>query len=111
MDIRHCLLSQARCGGCGGGLQADIPSAHAPGYGPRLPARMGALGGMHRPARRLVQDVCHSVFPIPLSLGTIQKMIARASHALVPHDEAIAPLARPAPVGYSEETPWDCQPT
>jgi transposase len=61
---------------------------------------------MHRTSRRRVQAFCHSVLHIPLSLGAIQKIIDRTSQALVPHYEAIATLARPAPVGYSDEIPW-----
>jgi transposase len=106
MEISHFLLYQARCVGCGVVLKADIPSAHATGYGPRLTALIGELGGMHRTSRRRVQAFCHSVLHIPLSLGAIQKIIDRTSQALVPHYEAIATLARPAPVGYSDEIPW-----
>src|SRR5262249_48999977 len=58
---------------------------------------------------RLVQDFCHSVLHIPISLGAVQKVINRVSQAIVPHYEAIATLARQAPVGYIDETPWYCQ--
>jgi transposase len=63
---------------------------------------------MHRTSRRLLQDFCHSVFNIPMSLGAVQKSIDRVSPALLPHDEAIATLARQATVGSVDETPWDC---
>jgi transposase len=55
-----------------------------------------------------VQDFCASVLHIPISLGAVQKLIDRASHAIVPHYEAIAALARHAPVGDIDETPWYC---
>jgi transposase len=106
LDITHFLLHQARCGGCGALRKADIPSTQTTGYGPRLTALIGELGGMHRPSRRLVQDFCLSVFHLPMSLGAIQKVIDRASHAIVPHYEAIAALAHQAPVGSIDETPW-----
>lgn len=61
--------------------------------------------------RRLIQDFCHSVLHIPISLGAIQKGIDRVSGAIMPHDEAIAALARNAPVGYIDETPWFCHHT
>ena len=64
---------------------------------------------MHRSSRRLIQDFCHSVFHIPISLGALQKVIDRTSHAIVPHYEAIATLARQATVGSIDETPWYCQ--
>jgi transposase len=111
MAISHFLLYQARCMGCGAVLKADVPRAHATGYGPRLTALIAELSGMHRNSRRLVQDFCHSVLHIPLSLGAVQKVIDRASQAIMPHYEAIATVARHATVGYIDETPWYSQHT
>jgi transposase len=109
MDVDHFILHQGTCGGCGATLKAQVPSEHQAGYGPRLSALIGELAGMHRTSRRLIQDFCHSVLRIPMSLGAVQKIIDRVSHALLPHYEAIATLARHAPVGYVDETPWYCQ--
>jgi len=109
MDIQHFILQQGTCRGCGRTLKAQIPSAHQAGYGPRLTALVGQLAGMHRTSRRLIHDFCHSVLKIPMSLGAVQKMIDRVSNAILPHYEAIAALARQAPVGYIDETPWYCQ--
>lgn len=109
MDIHHFILQQGACGGCGRTLKAQIPSAHQAGYGPRLTALIGELAGMHRNSRRLIQDFCHSVLNIEVSLGAVQKMIDRVSQALLPHYEAIAAQARQATVGYIDETPWYCQ--
>lgn len=85
MTIEHFILQQGTCGACGRTLTAQIPSAHQTGYGPRLTALIGELAGMHRTSRRLIQDFCHSVLHIPMSLGAVQKMIDRVSHAIVPH--------------------------
>jgi transposase len=87
-------------------LKAPIPSEHVAGYGPRLTALLSELRGMHGTSRRLVQDFCQSVLQFPISLGAIQKVIDRASDALLPHDEAIAELARHARVGYIDATSW-----
>jgi transposase len=73
-----------------------------------LTALIGELAGMHRTSRRLIQDFCHSVLHLPMSLGAVQKIIDRVSHAILPHYEAIATLARHATVGYIDETPWYC---
>lgn len=108
LDIQHCVLHQGICRGCGQTLKAQVPSEHQTGYGPRLTALIGALAGMHRTSRRLIQDCCHSVLNLPRSLGAVHKIIDRVSHALVPHDEAIATLARHATVGSIDETPWYC---
>ena len=111
MEISHFLLHQAHCVGCGRLRKADVPSEHTTGYGPRLSGLIGELSGMHGTSRRLVQDFCHSVLHIPLSLGAIQKVIDRVSLAIVPHYEAIAELARNATVGYIDETSWYCHNT
>ena len=70
---------------------------------------MGERAGRHRTASRRLQDFCHSGLPIPLSLEAGPKIIDRGSHALVPHYEAIATLARQATGGAIDATPWDCQ--
>jgi transposase len=111
MDIHHFILHQGTCSGCGKTLKAQVPSEHQAGYGPRLSALIGELAGMYRTSRRLIQDFCQSVLRIPMSLGAVQKVLDRVSHALLPHYEAIATLARQAPVGYIDETPWYCQNT
>ena len=109
MEITHFLLSQARCAGCGALLKADIPSPPTTGYGPRLTALIGELGGRHRHSRRLVQDFCHSILHLPMSLGAIHKVIDRVAQAIVPHAETMAILAHHAPVGSMDETPWYSQ--
>ena len=108
MDIHHFVLQQGQCQGCGRHLKAQVPPEHQAGYGPRLTALIGELAGIHRTSWRLVQDFCHAVLHIPISLGAVQKVIHRVSQALLPHDEAIAPLARQAPVGSIDATPWYC---
>ena len=109
MTVTHWVLHQGRCTGCGKLLRARLPKAQQTGYGPRLTALIGELSAMHRLSRRSVQDFCRSVLGVPISLGAIQRLIDRTSLALVPHDAAIARLARKARVGYVDETPWYCR--
>lgn len=109
MQITHFELHQGHCVGCGQWLKAQVPSGFHTGYGPRLSALIGELSGMHGTSRRLIQDFCHSVLHIPMSLGAVQKIVDRVSESLVPHYEWIAEWARQAPVGYIDETPWYCQ--
>lgn len=109
VDVTHFILHQSTCLGCGQRLSAEVPAPHTSGYGPRLSALMAEMAGIQGTSRRLIQDFCHSVLGVPISLGAIQKVIDRTSQALLPHDEAIASLARHAPVGYIDETPWYCQ--
>jgi len=109
MQITHFELHQGYCVGCGQLLKARVPNGFETGYGPRLSALVGELSGMHGTSRRLIQDFCHSVLHIPMSLGAVQKIVDRVSASLVPHYELIAELARQAPVGYIDETPCYCQ--
>jgi transposase len=109
MQVTHFALYQGCCSGCGQLRKAEVPSGSQTGYGPRLSALIGELSGMHGTSRRLIRDFCQSVLHIPMSLGAVQKVIDRVSEALVPHYELMAELARQAPVGYIDETPWYCQ--
>jgi transposase len=108
MEVPHFVLHQVHCVGCGRLRKAEVPSAYAPGYGPRLTALIGEWAGMQWTSRRLIQDFCHSVLHVPLSLGAMHKMVDRVSQAIAPHDQAIASVARHAAVGSIDETPWDC---
>ena len=110
LHVTHWVLHQGRCSGCGRRLlKARLPKAQQTGYGLRLTALIGELSAMHRISRRGVQDLCRSVLGAPISLEAIQRLIDRTSLALVPHDAAIARLARKARVGYVDETPWYCR--
>jgi hypothetical protein len=99
MQITPFLFHPARWVGGGRMIPADVPSAYATGDGPRLSGLLGARAGMPGTSRRLLQDCCQSGLPLPLSLGAIPKVIARASRAILPHYESIAELARNAIVG------------
>jgi len=57
-------------------------------------------------SRSAVQDLCASVLGIPLSKGAMQKLVERASAAIVPHYNAIGSVARSSRVNYIDETSW-----
>jgi transposase len=111
MDITHWVLYQADCPRCGRRLKAHLPPAHQSGYGPRLSALIGEMAGMQGTSRSLIQTFCASVLGIPIGLGAIQKVLDRVTLAIQPHYAAMARIARHAPVGYIDETPWFCQGT
>lgn len=106
VSVRHWVLHRARCAACGCVVKAAPPPDQTTGYGPRLSALIGELAGIYGTSRRLVQAFCTSVLRVPISLGTIQKVLDRVSLAISPHYEAIASEARQAPVAYIDETPW-----
>lgn len=105
-EVTHWLLYRGRCLACGTLCKASLPSDHASGYGPRLTGFIGEMAGMVGASRSAVQDLCLSVFGIPLSKGAIQKMVDRVAEAIVPHYTAIGEVARTAPVNYLDETLW-----
>jgi transposase len=105
-DVTHWLLHQGWCLSCGALCKASMPAEQESGYGPRLTGFIGEMAGIVGASRSAVQDLCASVFGIPLSKGAIQKMVNRVSEALVPHYTAIGEVARAASVNYIDETSW-----
>jgi len=106
MDVTHWVLHQGWCPECGRWSKAQVPTAHATGYGPRFSALMGEVAGAYGNGRHIVQTLCASVLHVPISLGAIQKVLDRVSQAIEPHYLAIATQTRHAPVNYIDETPW-----
>ena len=105
-QVTHWRLHQGQCLTCGKTCKSSLSSDQTSGYGPRLTAFVGEVSGIVSVSRSAVQELCASVFSIPLSKGAIQKMINRVSEALAPHDEAIGQVARAAPVNHLDETSW-----
>lgn len=108
MEVTHWVLHQGWCQTCGRWGQAHVPAEQASGYGPRFSALLGELAGTYGNGRRMVQTFCASVLQIPISLGAIQKVLDRVTHAIAPYYTVIARHARHAPVNYIDETPWYC---
>src|SRR4029453_17889088 len=106
MDVTHWVLHQGWGPECGRWNKAQVPTAHATGYGPRFSALIGEVAGAYGNGRRIVQTLCASVLQVPISLGAIQKVLDRVAQAIEPYYLAIATQARHAPVNYIDETPW-----
>jgi transposase len=106
MDATHWVLHRSWCAVCGTWNKAQVPAAHATGYGPRFSALMGEVAGTYGNGRRIVQTFCASVLQIPVSLGAIQKVLDRVAQAIEPHYSAIATQVRQAHVNSMDETPW-----
>src|SRR5262244_476919 len=111
MEVTHWVLHQGWCVACGCWTKAQVPAAHATGYGPRFSALMGELAGTYGNGRRIVQTFCASVLQVPISLGAIQKVLDRVTQAIDPYYVAIATQARQASVNYIDETSWFCMHT
>ena len=106
LEVSHFHLYKGRCCSCGREEKGYVPSEYQVGYGPRLSALMIELAGIAGNSRRMIQGFCHSVLGLPISLGAIQKVIDRASEAILPHYEAIQNKARSSKVNHIDETPW-----
>jgi transposase len=105
-DVTHWCLHQGQCLSCGKLCKATVPADQVSGYGPRLTSFVGEMAGIVGASRSAVQDLCSSVFGLPLSTGAIQKMVDRVSQAIMPHYTAIGEVARASLVNYIDETSW-----
>jgi transposase len=104
--VTHWVLPHGWCPDWGRWSQAQVPTEHATGYGPRFSAVRSALAGAYGNGRRIVQTFGASVFQVPISLGALQKVLDRVAQAIAPHYTAIATQVRHAVVHSMDETPW-----
>jgi transposase len=107
MTVIHFVLYQGRCKSCGKTVKGHIPQEYQTGYGPRLSALIAEMGGIAGNSRDTIQAFCSSVLGFHISLGAIQKVIDRASLAIVSHYEAIRDAARAAEINHCDETSWN----
>jgi transposase len=89
MDVTHFILHKGKCQCCGKTVKARIPNEFGSGYGCRLSAVIAELSGSHGASRQSVQDFCQSVLGFAISTGAIQRIIDRASQAILPIYNAI----------------------
>lgn len=104
--VTHFVLLKGACTGCGKINKAHVPSEYRSGFGPRMSAIIAELAGSHGDSRSTIQNFCDSVLGFSISLGTIQKVLDRASEAIKPHYEAIGEQARKQAVNHADETSW-----
>jgi len=106
MSVIHFVLCKSKCNCCGKTLRATVPNEFRSGYGPRLSALIAELSGIEGASRQTVQGFCQSVLGFPVSTGSIQKVIDRASEAFKPAYERIGRIARIQAVNHIDETSW-----
>ena len=106
LEVVHYQLNQAMCRGCGKTVKASLPQRVQSGYGPRMTALVAELSGPMRLSRRSVKSLLGSVFGFEVSVGGIQRMIDRASSAILPHWIRMGEVARSRTVNYVDETSW-----
>lgn len=106
IKVTHFALYKSQCSCCGKINHPIIPRQFSTGYGPRLTAFIAELAGGQGDSRSMIQNICASVFNFSISLGAIQKVIDRASEAILPHYEAIGEQARRQEVNHVDESSW-----
>jgi transposase len=106
MIVRHFILMKGECAECGQVSKGDIPEGHHTGYGPRLSALIGEIGGINGNSRDTVKTFCSSVLRFDISYGGVQNVIDRVAAAIEPHYAKIADVSREAGVNYIDETSW-----
>lgn len=95
------------CTGCGHVSRALIPEElRRHSIGPRLGATLSYLSGSPHVSKRGIEEVCETVFQVPISLGTIANLEQEMSAALqAAHTEA-QKVVQQAPVKNVDETGW-----
>ena len=106
MQVRHFILHQCACPDCGKTVKATLPGSVAAGYGPRFSALVSELSGNKGMSRKDVQQLIASCFGLSIATGTIQKIIDRASEALLPVYSKIGKVARQYWCNHIDETSW-----
>lgn len=106
LSVLHFILYRGRCAQCGKTSTGHTPQEFQTGFGPRLSALVAEISGIEGNSRQATQSFCSSVLGCPISLGALQKIIDRASEAILPHYEAIGEQTHKATVNHVDETPW-----
>lgn len=94
MQIVHFILHKGECAACGKTVRGCVPAEFRTGFGPRFTALAAELSGMDGCSRGTVRKFIHAVLGVHVSAGVVQKIIDRASAAVVPHYEVIRTAAK-----------------
>lgn len=95
------------CACCGHVTREHIPAeVRAHTFGSRLTAALAYLNGCQHVTQRGLEDVAESLFDVPVSLGSINKLQEQMSQALTAPHEEIAQVVQQAEVKHVDETGW-----
>src|SRR6266542_1793025 len=100
-------LHQLICPDCGeatrGSLPQDVPAC---GYGPRLAAAVGVLGGKYRQSDRQTQEMLEDFFQVEVALGTVNNLRQEVSEALCAPVAEATKFAQQQEAANMDETGW-----
>jgi transposase len=95
------------CPCCGHLNRALIPEdLRRETIGPRLAATLSYLSGSPHVSKRGIEELCETVFQVPISLGTIHNLEQEMSEALKPAHIEAQQAVQQAPVKHLDETGW-----
>jgi transposase len=100
-------LHRLICPDCGEATRTRLPvDVPACGYGPRLAAAVGVLGGKYRQSDRQTQEMLEDFFQVEMALGTVNNLRQEVCEALaVPVAEATE-FAQQQEAANMDETGW-----
>ena len=100
-------LHRLMCPACGEATRASLPSdVPASGYGPRLAAAVGVLGGKYRQSDRQTQEMLEDFFQVEVALGTVNNLRQEVSAAVAAPVAEATQFAQAQPAANMDETGW-----
>lgn len=100
-------LHQLLCPKCGEATRARLPEdVPASGYGARLSACIGLLGGKYRQSERQSQEMLADFFRVEVALGTVNHLRQEVSASLAAPVEDATQFAQAQEAAHADETGW-----
>ena len=95
------------CTRCGKVTHASIPEElRCDSIGPRLGATLSYLSGSPHVSKRGIEEICETVFQVPISLGTVANLEQEMSGALQSAHAQAQQSVQQAPSKHVDETGW-----
>lgn len=107
MAVTEDRCQRVVCPGCGSQSRGELPAEVASSaLGPRLQAAVVTLSVRNRISRRDVVELCAQLFQARVSVGTVDRILARVANALIEPCEDILDRVRSAEAVNMDETGW-----
>lgn len=95
------------CTCCGKVTRAAIPDElRRDIIGPRLAATLSYFSGSPHVSKRGIEEICETVFQVPIALGSVANLEQEMSAALKPAHAQAQQAVQQAPIKHVDETGW-----
>jgi len=95
------------CTCCGKVTRASIPDElRRDTIGPRLGATLSYFSGSPHVSKRGIEEICETVFQVPIALGSVANLEQEMSAALQPAHRQAQKAVQQAPIKHVDETGW-----